>query len=64
MKLLALVLALICFALAIAYWTGAVQLGAATPGPHHKHAIVFGVVGILALVWMRFLSGAATPNAR
>ncbi|MBC5809296.1 MAG: hypothetical protein GIW95_00335 [Candidatus Eremiobacteraeota bacterium] len=59
MKPLAIVLAIVCFALAVAYWTGALQFGASHPGPHHLHAVLFAVLGVLALVWMRF-AGART----
>jgi hypothetical protein len=64
MKLLALVVALVCIALAICYWFGVLQLGASTPGPHHKHALVFAAIAVVALLFSRFQSGAATPNAR
>jgi hypothetical protein len=63
MKILALAAAVICFVLAGLYATGNLQ-----GGPEHvhhvKHAIVFGVLGIVALVWMRFQSGAAAPGVR
>ena len=58
MKALALLIALGCFVLAGLYWTGALQFGASRPGPHHTHAIVLVVVGLLALVWLRFQSAA------
>jgi hypothetical protein len=64
MKIVALVVALACFAVAAAYWQGALQLFASHPGPHHIHGVVFAVCGLLALVWMRFQSGASAPNAR
>jgi hypothetical protein len=61
MRALAVVVALVCFALAVAYWSGTLQIGATHPGPHHTHAIVLAIVGVLALVWLRFQSGAARP---
>jgi hypothetical protein len=64
MKIVALVVALICFALAVGYGSGTVQFAAHTPGPHVKHAVVFAVLGVVALVWMRFQSGASAPSAR
>jgi hypothetical protein len=60
MKIVALVVALICFALAVGYGSGTAH----TPGPHVKHAVVFAVLGVVALVWMRFQSGASAPSAR
>ena len=60
MKALALVLAIVFFILAILYWIGKVQLFASHGGPHHLHAILFFVLGILSLLWMRFQSG--TPS--
>jgi len=59
MRLLAVVVALVCFVLAVLYWTGSLQLATSHPGPHHTHAIVLALVGVLALVWLRFQSGAA-----
>jgi hypothetical protein len=58
MRVLAVIIALGCFALAVAYWTGALQFGTSHPGPHHLHAIVFAIAGILACVWLRFQSAA------
>jgi hypothetical protein len=63
-KILALVVAIVCFALCIGYASGVVQFAAHTPGPHYKHAVVFAVLGVLGLVWMRFQSGASAPTAR
>jgi len=61
MKVLALALAVVCFIIAVLYWTGNLQIGAARPGPHHTHAILFFALGILSLIWMRF---AGTARAR
>ncbi len=58
MRALAVVIAIVCLALAVLYWTGLLQFGVTHPGPHHTHAILFAVIGVLALVWLRFQSGA------
>ena len=60
MKILAIAIAVVCFILAALYATGNLQIGAHEAGRHLKHAILFTVLGILALVWMRFQSGSAT----
>ncbi|GAC1306161.1 MAG: hypothetical protein NVS2B3_13380 [Vulcanimicrobiaceae bacterium] len=57
MKILAIAIAVVCFVVAALYATGTLQLGAHEAGRHVKHAILFTVLGILALVWMRFQSG-------
>ncbi|HTV74704.1 MAG TPA: hypothetical protein VME66_13490 [Candidatus Acidoferrales bacterium] len=62
MKILAALLALVFFVLGILYWTGTIQFGSSHAGPHHSHAILFFVLGILSLVWMRFAPGASTPS--
>jgi hypothetical protein len=64
LRYVALIVALICFALGIGYATGVLQLGAHGGGPHFKHALLFTALGVVGLVWMRFQSGASTPNAR
>jgi hypothetical protein len=53
MKALALVLAIAFFAVAVLYW-----LPNGPFGHHLKHGILFAILGILALVWMRFQSSA------
>jgi hypothetical protein len=63
MKIVALVAALVCFVLAALYATGNLQ-GGAEHVHHYKHAVVFAVLGVVALVWMRFQSGASAPTAR
>jgi hypothetical protein len=60
MKALSIVLAIAFFVLAALYWTGAVQIAVHDGGPHHKHAILFAVLGILSLIWFRFQS--ASPS--
>jgi hypothetical protein len=58
MKSLALILAVVCFILAIVYWLPNGPLG------HHlKHGIVFAILGLLALAWMRF-AGTGSSAAR
>jgi nitrogen fixation-related uncharacterized protein len=59
MRVVAVALAAVCFVLAAFYWTGKLQIGATHLGPHHTHAIVLALVGVLALVWLRFQSGAS-----
>ena len=56
MKSLALVLAIVFFIIAILYAIGTLQYGAHEPGPHLKHAVLFAILGVLSLVWMRFQS--------
>jgi len=58
MKTLALIVAVVCFLLAILYWAGVKLLPAlGMDGQHHlKHGILFLILGVLALVWMRFAS--------
>ena len=53
MKALALVLAIAFFVVAALYW-----LPNGPFGHHLKHGILFAILGILALVWMRFQSSA------
>jgi hypothetical protein len=53
-KPLALGLAVVFFIIAILYATGTLQYGAHEPGPHAKHAVLFALLGVLSLVWMRF----------
>jgi len=62
--MLAAAAALVFFVVGILYWIGTLQIGASRPGHHHVHAIFFFVLGILALVWMRFQSGASTSKTR
>ncbi len=62
MKLLALIVAIVCFVVAVLYWSGAKLVPAlGMDGQHHlKHGILFLILGALALVWMRFASNDAT----
>ncbi len=62
MKALALGLAAVCFLAAALYATGVLQLGAHESGVHIKHAVLFAILGVLALVWLRF-QGAKTSGA-
>jgi hypothetical protein len=52
MRNIALALAVVCFLIAIVYWLPNGPLG-----HHTKHGILFAVLGVLALVWMRFADG-------
>jgi hypothetical protein len=59
MRAVAVLLAIVFFVLAALYWTGALQFAVREPGgPHHKHAVLFAVLGILSLIWFRFQSSA------
>ena len=49
MKMLPLLVAIVCFILAILY-----ALPSGPFGHHVKHAILFTILGLLALVWLRF----------
>ena len=60
MKILAIVLTLLFVALGIMAWTGSSNIMPllGLDGTHHtKHAIVYFVLAILCLVWMRMGSG-------
>jgi cytochrome b561 len=61
MKALALLLSLVFFVVGILYWNGTLQAGASHPGPHHSHGILFMVLAVSALIWIRFQSAA--PDA-
>jgi len=55
MRVVALSAAVICFIVAVLYWIGVPPLG------HHlKHGILFAGLGVIALIWMRFLRSGAT----
>ena len=64
MKGLAILLAVVFFLIAVLYATGTLQVLASTPGPHVKHAVLFAVLGILALIWFRFQSAAGPSRIR
>jgi len=63
-KQLAIVLAIFFFIVAILYATGALQIGSSHPGRHLSHAVLFTVLGVLALVWLRFQSGRSASSYR
>jgi hypothetical protein len=54
MKILAIVLALAFFVVAVLYWVGVFG------GVHVKHGILFAALGVLALIWLRFQSATAS----
>ncbi len=62
MKPLAFTLAIVFFIIAILYAAGILQLGASHPGKHLSHAVLFAVLGILSLVWVRFQGNASTSR--
>ncbi len=64
MKALALALAALFFVIAILYGTGLLQLGAHEPGPHLKHAVLFALLGVLSLVWVRFQAKSSPASLR
>jgi nitrogen fixation-related uncharacterized protein len=49
-----IVIALACLGLAIFYWTTPTSLFASDMGIHHKHAILFTVLAVLALIAANF----------
>lgn len=60
-----LVVAIACIALAVYYWTTPTSLFASDTGIHHKHAILFTVLAVLALIAANFtrrLSSARAPR--
>ena len=59
MKLLALALAVVCFILGILYGLGTINwfTQSGTAHPHHiTHLIIFWVLALLCLIWVRFQS--------
>jgi hypothetical protein len=52
MKILAIVVAVLCFVLAALYFTG--HGPGAAHQVHVKHGVLFIVLGLLALLWIRF----------
>lgn len=54
MKILAIVLAVAFFVVAVLYWVGIFG------GVHVKHGILFAALGVLALIWLRFQSASPT----
>jgi hypothetical protein len=54
MKILAIVLAVAFFAVAVCYWVGIFGT------VHVKHGILFAGLGVLALIWLRFQSASPT----
>jgi hypothetical protein len=63
LKVLSIALAVVFFLISALYLAGVLQIGVseAAHGPHLKHAVLFAVLGVLSLVWMRFQSKSASP---
>lgn len=57
-----IVIAIACVALAIFYWTTPTSLFASDSGLHHKHAILFAVLAILALIAANFTRRLGRPR--
>ena len=57
MKGLAFGLAIVFFIVAVLYWLGITPLG-----HHMKHGILFFILGVLCLVWMRFTNTESAPS--
>ena len=67
MKVLGILLAILFFVLAILTATGAAHFAPVLGlnGVHHvKHTILYAVLGVLSLLWVRFTAaGQETPQA-
>jgi hypothetical protein len=63
-KPLPVALAVIFFIISALYLIGILQIGVSeeTHGPHVKHAVLFAVLGVLSLVWMRFQRTSPRPG--
>lgn len=65
MKALALVLAVVFFIIAILYAAGVLQLFVSHQhGRHISHAVLFAVLGVLSLIWMRFQNQSSNARLR
>jgi len=61
LRIVALVVAIVCFVIAICYALGVIGWFADPTHKHHiSHFVLFVVLGALALVWMRFAGEHAT----
>ena len=63
MKIAAIILAIVFFVVGLGYAMGWLQfmVSSAEAGGHHvKHAILFWVLALLALIWYRFQSAPQT----
>ena len=58
-----LVIALACLALAVYYWTTPTSLFASDTAIHHKHAILFTALALLALIAANFTRRISTTRA-
>jgi len=63
-KSLALLLAVVFFVIAVLYAFGILQIGSSHHGRHLSHAVLFAVLGILALIWARFQSNTTPRGVR
>lgn len=59
---LMIVVAVACVALAVFYWTTPTNLFASDTGIHHKHAILFAVLAVLALIAANFTRRLGRPR--
>ena len=64
MKLLSIALAAAFFVIAALYATGSLQIGTHEAGPHVKHAILFVILGVLSLLWLRFQTSSRASGLR
>lgn len=65
MKILGIIVAIMCFVLAILTATGVSKIAPilGLNGVHHvKHTIMYAVLGVLALLWTRFQQGASASS--
>ncbi len=65
MKLLGLIVAVLFFILAVLSWTGTFQsalIFGHSPMHNYKHTILYAVLGVLALLWVRFQGSDATSS--
>jgi ABC-type transport system involved in multi-copper enzyme maturation permease subunit len=61
-KAFAFVLAVAFFIIALLYLLGYLQFGTSHPGRHVSHAVLFAILGVLSLVWMRFQPSPASAR--
>ncbi|HUY10833.1 MAG TPA: hypothetical protein VMV73_01075 [Candidatus Dormibacteraeota bacterium] len=62
MKVLGIVIAILCFVMAILTATGVAKFAPilGLNGVHHvKHTIMYAVLGVFALIWVRFQANSS-----